>query len=169
MTDGPDRFPVVDALLDGARLWGCELDTTYRVLAATVEPQVDRHPDGEVEDRRLQVLFHPVQRVAASLVRVAEDGRATIERFDQAALPAVVDRFDGPELTGPLVDGPVPDPSSWAPELSLGGTSTAIDGRSHHLELAVSGADGRRLRLAAWFDEVEVRRPDGSTVDLTTG
>lgn len=156
----------VNALLDGARLWGMELDTRYRVLALTVEVEPARHPDGAGDDLRLQLVVHPVSTVTASLVRVDDDGRATIERFDEGQLPLVVDRMDGPHLTRPVLDGPPPDPQRWAPELSLEGASTALDGRAHHLEVAVGGEDGRRLRLAAWFDDLDVRRPDASEVDV---
>ena len=58
----------VDEVLDGATCWGAELDTTYRVLAVTVEPLPGRHPDGDVDDPRLQVVLHPCSEVTARLV-----------------------------------------------------------------------------------------------------
>lgn len=164
MTGRTEAIERVEGLLDGARLWGMELDTRYRVLGLTVEPPAGRHPDGDVADRRLQVVAHPVGRIAASLLRVGGDGPASIEAFSAEQLPLVVDRLDGPVLRAPVLDGPPPDPLRWAPQLSLEGASTAPDGGSHHLEVAVSGG-GRRLRLAAWFDVVELRRPDGSVVE----
>lgn len=159
-----DRTPDIGELLAGARVWGLELETGFRVLAATVEVDGDRHPDGPaVEDPRLQVLFHPVSRVAALLTRADPDGPLAIERFGEAQLPLVVDRFDGPVPARVVLDAG-PDPTTWAPELSLEGASTAPDGRSRDLELVLDGPEGRSLRLAAWFDEVELRRPDGSTI-----
>jgi hypothetical protein len=156
----------LEQLLAGATWWGLELETGFRVLAATVEVPADQHPDGpDVADRRLQVLLHPVARVAALLTRTADEGRLTIEQFDEAQLPLVVDRLDGPVPDELVVDGPPPEPDRWAPALSMEGASNAPDGRRHHLEVAMSGADGRRLRLAVWFDEAELRRPDGSRLE----
>lgn len=102
--------------------------------------------------------------MAVLLTRPTDDGKLAIERFEEAQLPLVVDRFDGPVPDDVTVDGTTPDPGRWAPELSLEGISNAPDGRMHTLELTLDGRDGRRLRLAAWFDEAELRRPDGSTV-----
>lgn len=147
-------------------MWGLELETGFRVLAGTIEVTGDRHPDGaDVDDPRLQFLLHPVARIAALLTRSTPGGPVTIERFEEAQLPLVVDRLDGPTPTTVRLDGAGPEPASWAPELSLAGTSSAPDGRSHTLELELEGPEGRRLRLAVWFDEVEVRRPDGSVVE----
>lgn len=159
-----DDLDALDGWLTGARLWGLELEHQYRVLAATLEVAADRHPDGaDAADPRLQLLLHPVSRVAALLINEAE-GRVTIERFTVEQLAQVVDRFDGPALPAGVIDGPAPVPEDWAPELSLDGASKAFDGRTHHLDLAVSGVHGRRLRLAAWFDVAELRRPDGSDI-----
>lgn len=155
-------------LLRRSRWWGLELETGYRVLAGTVEPPAELHPEGPAAaDRRLQVVLHPVSRVAVLLTRRGNDGQVTIEQFEQPQLPLVVDRLDGPVPDELTVDGPTPDPGAWAPELSLEGASNAPDGRRHTLELSLPGGDGRRLRLAAWFDEVELRRPDGSRLELS--
>lgn len=151
-------------MLDGARLWGLELETRFRVLAATVEPAAARHPEPGAGDPRLQLVLHPVGRIVASLVRRDGD-RATIERFGEDQLALVVDRLDGPRLAGPVIDGVAPDPASWAPEPSMEGASTVGDGDDHHAEFDVTAGD-RRLRLAAWFDVAELRRPDGSELEL---
>lgn len=157
-------------LLSAARVWGLELETGFRVLAGTIEPAPDQHPDGpDVDDPRLQVILHPVSRVAGLLTRPSPEGRVVIERFDESQLPLVVDRFDGPVPTEVRLDGPAPEPSTWAPELSLEGASNAPDGRSHTLDLLLEGPGGRRLRLAVWFDELELRRPDGTSVGPGTG
>lgn len=162
-----DPTAPIDDLLADARVWGLELETGFRVLAATVEVEPDRHPDGpEVEDPRLQVLLHPVSRVAALLTREDPGGPVAIERFGEAQLPLVVDRFDGPVPSRVVLDGR-PDPTAWAPELSLEGASNAPDGRRHDLELTLDGPEGRRLRLAVWFDDIELRRPDGTAIGPT--
>jgi hypothetical protein len=151
----------VDEVLHGAVCWGAELDTTYRVLALTVEPEPDRHPHGAVDDRRLQLVLHPCSEVAAQLVHDAPDGRV-VEQFSVDQLVTVVDRLDCPVLTAPLLRA---DPPPLVGELSLEGAAraTVMDGRRHAALFVLEG-DERVLRLRATYDEVELRRPDGSTV-----
>lgn len=148
----------VDRVLDGATCWGAELDTRYRVLGITVEPAPDRHPDGDVDDRRLQLVLHPCSHVQAQLVH---DG-TTLERFDVAQLVTVVDRLEGPAIDGPVVTGVAPPLTG---DLSLEGRADVPDGRAHVASLVLAGAD-RELTLRATFDTAELRRPDGSVVDL---
>lgn len=154
----PDVRDWIDQVLDGAVCWGAELDTTYRVLALTVEPQPDRHPDGEVADGRLQLVLHPCSEVAARLVH---DG-ATVEQFAVEQLATVVDRLDGPRLSAPVVTA---DPLPLAGELSFEGAARATvrDGRMHAALVRLHGAD-REFTLRATYDDVELRRPDGSVV-----
>lgn len=156
MSDGVRDW--IDHVLDGATCWGAELDTTYRVLAVTVEPHPDRHPDGEVEDRRLQLLLHPCSEVAARLVHDS----ATIEQFTVDQLVQVVDRLDGPTLEAPVITADAPPLSG---DLSLEGAAqpTVWDGRRHAALFQLTGAE-RRLTLRVTYDEAELRRPDGSTV-----
>lgn len=148
----------IDEVLDGATCWGVELDTTYRVLAATVEPLADRHPDGEVDDRRLQLVLHPCSEVAA---RLLHDG-STVEQFTVEQLVMVVDRLDGPALHAPVVTA---DPPPLSGELSLEGAAklNVLDGRRHAALFELAGAD-RTLVLRVSYDEAELRRPDGSTI-----
>ena len=148
----------IDEVLDGARCWGAELDTTYRVLAVTVEPLPERHPDGDVPDGRLQLLLHPCSDVAARLVH---DGR-TVERFGVEQLVVVVDRLDGPTLHAPVVSA---DPPPLTGELSLEGAAnaTVMDGRTHAARFELVGEE-RTLVLRVTYDEAELRRPDGSSV-----
>lgn len=151
----------IDHVLDGAACWGAELDTTYRVLALTVEPAAGRHPDGgpdDVEDPRLQLVLHPCSDVAARLVHAG----TTVEQFTVDQLVAVVDRLDGPRLSAPVVTADVPPLGG---ELSLEGAARATvrDGRTHAALVHLVGGD-RELVLRATYDEAELRRPDGSTV-----
>jgi len=148
----------IDHVLDGAACWGAELDTTYRVLAVTVEPKPDRHPDGAVEDPRLQLVLHPCSQVAARLVHA---GR-TIEQFSVEQLVTVVDRFDGARLSAPVVTA---DPPPLTGELSLEGAArlTMRDGRTHAAKFVLA-AHERELTLRVTYDEAELRRPDGSAM-----
>jgi len=148
----------IDEVLDGAACWGAELDTTYRVLGVTVEPSASAHPDGDVEDRRLQLVLHPCSEVSARLVHEGQ----TVEQFTVEQLVAVVDRFDGALLRAPVVTA---DPPPMAGELSLHGAAkvNVIDGRTHAAQLYLAG-DDRTLTLRVTYDEAELRRPDGSTI-----
>jgi hypothetical protein len=148
----------IDEILDGATCWGAELDTTYRVLAVTVEPHAERHPDGAVDDARLQLLLHPCSEVAARLLHAG----STVEQFRVDQLVAVVERLDGPVLHAPVVTADAPPLTG---ELSLHGTAnvTVTDGRRHTALLDLAGPD-RTLVLRATYDVAELRRPDGSSV-----
>lgn len=149
----------IDHVLDGATCWGAELDTTYRVLAVTVEPRPERHPDGpDVGDPRLQLILHPCSEVAARLVH----DHTTIERFAVEQLVQVVDRLDGPTLSAPVITA---DPPPLTGDLSLEGAAQPIvwDGRTHAALFELSGGE-RTLTLRVTYDEAELRRPDGSTI-----
>lgn len=148
----------IDQVLDGATCWGAELDTTYRVLAVTVEPLPEQHPDGDVADRRLQLVLHPCSEVAARLVH----DQTTIEQFTVDQLVHVVDRLDGPTLSAPVVTA---DPPPLVGEVSLEGAAQPMvrDGRTHAALFELDGED-RHLTLRVTYDEAELRRPDGSTV-----
>lgn len=148
----------IDEVLDGATCWGAELDTTYRVLAVTVEPRAERHPDGVVADARLQLLLHPCSEVAARLLHAG----STVEQFRVDQLVAVVERLDGPVLHAPVVTA---DAAPLTGEMSLQGAAnaTVTDGRRHTALLDLAGPD-RTLVLRVTYDVAELRRPDGSSV-----
>lgn len=148
----------IDEVLDGATCWGAELDLTYRVLALTVEPHPDRHPDGEVDDPRLQLVLHPCSEVQARLVH---DG-TTLEQFAVDQLVDVVHRLGGARLASPVVTADVP---ALVGELSLEGAAQPMvrDGRSHAALVHLQG-EQRELTLRATYDQAELRRPDGSAL-----
>ena len=148
----------LDEVLDGAACWGAELDTTYRVLALTVEPTADRHPDGAVEDRRLQLVLHPCSEIQARLLHAG----TAIEQFGVDQLVTVVDRLGGARLSSPVVTA---DPAPLVGELSLEGAAQPMvsDGRIHAALISLTGGE-RELTLRATYDEAELRRPDGSSV-----
>lgn len=166
MDPGPVTTATVAALVTGAPVLGAEIDLGYRVLAITIEPAPEAHPEPDADDARLQVLFHPVARVAAVLADTSQTP-PVLRRFTEDHLVDVVAALDGRPGEWRF-DGPPPQPETWAPELSMDGASTAPDGRSHHAVLDLDDPAGLRLRLAVWFDEVDVKRPDGSTVLTTT-
>lgn len=149
-------------LLRSGPVWGAEIDIRFRVLAVTVEPAAEAHPDPQAPDRRLQVLFHPVSSVAASLVEHGDDG-AVVRRFDQEQLPDVVAALGGAVTTTDPLPGTPADLDALASRLSLRGQASVGDGFRDHLHLHLA-ADDLSLELWASFDEFEVRAPD-ETVD----
>ncbi|MBY5161523.1 hypothetical protein [Salsipaludibacter albus] len=156
-------------LLTSGPVWGAEVDLQYRVLALTIEPTSDRHPQGDAEDRRLQVLLHPVGAIAAALVRhepgpAPDDApRRTVLRFDQAQLPDVVAALDGADVVGDPLPDALPNLDAMEERLSLRGVAQVAEG--HRLPLALHlVADDLTLDLWATFDDVEVRTPDGEVL-----
>lgn len=148
-------------LLRSGPVWGAEIDIRFRVLALTVEPSAEAHPDPEASDRRLQVLFHPVSAVAASLVEHGGDG-AVVRRFDEEQLPDVVAALGGPTTSTDPLPGVPANLDALGPRLSLRGQASVADGFRDHLHLHLV-ADDLTLDLWASFDEFEVRGPDDTT------
>jgi hypothetical protein len=170
----PRTLEELEAVLDGAALLGLELDTRYRVLAATLEPTPERYPWGsgvggvEVVDRRVQLLASPVSTILGSLrrrVSTSDGPRTEVYTFADEQLVDVVAAFDGAPVSAPLFGQPEPRPGSWAPEWSLEGRSTAGDGVTRTLTVSVNHDDGAGelfLDLFVRFDEVQVRDPFGT-------
>jgi hypothetical protein len=158
----------LEGVLDGAALWGLELDPRYRVLAATFEPTPDRYPWAATEDRRLQVLLFPVSTILASLRHREDDGRLVVRRFRDDQLLDVVAAFEGAQVKGPLFSRPEPRPGEWAPEWSLEGRSTAPDGTRRTFTVQVRH-DDLELDLFARFDDLELKDAAGEGRTLPDG
>lgn len=179
--DGPGRvrtrrtegWPIeslaeLDRELEGALLWGLELDRRYRVLAVTLELADDRAqtlvPAGE--DRRVQLLCSPVSTVLASFRQVA-DGTAQLLTFTDEQLVDVAAAFGGQPLLAPRFGQPEPRPGEWAPQWSLEGRSSAPDGTARTISVGVrriEGSERLELDLFARFDDVQVNAVDGATL-----
>lgn len=154
----------LEPMLDGAALLGLELEPRFRVLAATLEPTVDRYPWGETDDRRMQVLCFPVSTILASL-RQRDGDQVTVREFEVDQLVDVVAALDGPPVSAPVFGRPEPRPGEWAPAFSMQGRSGAPDGTRHTITLSVSH-DDLELDVFARFDEVEVKDPRGEQLAL---
>jgi hypothetical protein len=153
----------LDAVLDGALLHGVELEPTYRVLSATIEPQPGRvvvHGD----DPRVLVVAHPVSTLLATL-REDLGGTGIVRTFEASDLPHVVAALDDVRLAAPCLGLPEPRPGTWGPSWSLEGRSHAPDGTAETLTLSVADAT-LRLDLFARCDVVELRHADGRPIDL---
>jgi hypothetical protein len=156
-----------EAVLDGAALWGLELDPRFRVLAATFEPPADRYPWEATEDRRLQVLLFPVSTILASL-RQRDGDRVVVRRFTDEQLVDVVAAFAGATVAGPLFGRPEPRPGQWAPEWSLEGRSSAPDGIRRTCTIGLRHED-LELDLFVRFDDIEVKDATGAERPLPAG
>jgi hypothetical protein len=154
----------VERLLSESRLVGMELDTRFRVLAATVEPAPGTDPRGDVEDPRVQLLAHPVSTFLGALQRDV-DGQPRLETFETEQLADVASTFAGEPLQAPVLGRPEPRPGEWGPQFSIQGRSTAPDGRSRTVTLAVSTGDAH-LRIFARCDVVELRDAAGDEIPL---
>lgn len=161
----PPSLERLDAVLDGAAVLGLELDTRYRVLAATLEPDEQRDPWPARDDRRVQLLAFPVSTILASLRRGEPDGQISLLTFAEAQLVEVVAALDTPRWRSPVLGRPEPRPGEWGPRFSLEGRSSAPDGTRGSLRLELG--DGELdLAVFARFDEVALKDPEGADLAL---
>lgn len=151
----PER---VRELLRSGPVWGAEIETRFRVLAVTIEPSREVHPDPHADDRRLLLVLHPVGAIAARLVQDSEDG-TTVLRFGEDQLPDVVSALDGPVPAGDPVPDSLPNFDAMGDRLSMRGQAQTGDGTTHHLHLDLR-ADDLGLDLWASYDTAEIRSPD---------
>lgn len=146
-----------------ATVLGFEVDPRRRLAGATFSvltlPERGPAPD----DRRVQIVLHPIGRVTASL----RDGRwddptAEVVPFSLAELLPIVQSFGGLALYGwEFIDVPT---AEWADRLSLDWPS-GDDGLSHSITL-FQDAGNRILYLCAWFDTLAIRDPRGGEIPL---
>ena len=160
----PAAFEALEVLLDEAAVWGLELDPRFRVLAATVEPTVERYRWRLRDDRRIQLLCFPVSTLLASLRRDDEVAPQLLS-FDEEQLVDVVATLGGATLAPPFFGRAEPLAGEWGPEFSLEGRSPAGDGSSHSIVLHLE-QDELRFDLYARFDAVAVKDPDGADLPL---
>jgi hypothetical protein len=149
----------LEEAFSGAALWGLELESRYRVLAATLEPSVDAGA-WELADRRVQLLCSPVSTILGALRRWHRD-QPELVTFEVEQLVEISSGFGGAVLEPPLFGRPEPAPGQWGPRFSLQGRSTAPDGRRSTVTFAVEDADAR-LDVFARFDLAEVRDAEGA-------
>lgn len=153
--------------LNEADLLGFEVDPDRRVAAATFRvltlPDIGPPP----EDSRVRMLFRPVGRVAASLRNgFWNDDAAEVVPFALGELLGVVQSFGGRAIYGwEFFDLHEKELGRWGDRLSLDWRSGA-EGVSRSITVFQSSGAGpiRHLDLCVWFDELEIRRPDGAVV-----
>jgi hypothetical protein len=155
--------------LNEADLLGFEVDPGRRIANATFRVLTLPAEGPPPADRRVQMLFRPVGRVAASLRNgFWNDEAAEVVPFSLAELLGVVESFGGYPIYGwEFFDVHDRELARWGNRLSLDWRSGA-DGLSRSISVfqCSNGGPVRHLDLCVWFDELEVRRPDGSTIAL---
>lgn len=156
---------LVGGLLSTSPVLGADVDIRFRVLAITIEPDVGEHPTPDVDDRRLQVVVHPVGTIAAALVDHADPDRPTVLQFDETNLSDVVSAFSDTVSTVPAFPATMVDVDELGDRLSMFGAAQTGDGDASVLHLHLDQPDGTlTLDLWATFDELELRTPDGQQV-----
>lgn len=152
--------------LDEADLLGFEVNPERRIAGATFRvltlPESGPLPD----DRRVQLLFRPVGRVAASLRNGRwDDPHAAVVPFPIDDLLTIVESFGSlPIYGGEYIDVHASELEKWGDRLSLDWRSGA-DGLSHSITV-FQGSSSRILDLCVWFDELEIRDPGGNRIPL---
>lgn len=154
--------------LNEATLLGVEVDPVRRRAGITLQVLTLPAEEGAAppEDSRVQMLLHPVGRVAASLRAGAwDDAKAPVERFALDQLLRVVQSFGGAPIYGwEFIDRTDDKFTQWSDRLSLD-VRSGVDGMSHTLDLFQEG-NKRHLDLRIWFDELTLRSPRGDTIPL---
>jgi hypothetical protein len=152
----PDRL---ERALSRSQLWGLELDPRFRVLAVTLELADGEDPWPLGDDRRVQLLCHPVSTILGALHRF-DTGEPQLVTFEVDQLVDIAAAFGGTTLTPPLFGRPEPRPGQWGPRFSLEGRSSAPDGRTRTVSIEVAD-DAARLQVFVRCDIVEVRDAAG--------
>jgi hypothetical protein len=161
-----DQRSSLGVALNEADLLGFEVDPKTRVAAATFRiltlPEEGRPP----EDPRVQFLFRPVGRVAASLRNGAwDDPEAEIVPFEIQELLEVVQSFGGQPIYGwEFFDVHEEALRQWGSRLSLNWRS-GEEGVSHSICLFQDPGD-RILDLCVWFDDFEIKSPTGDSISV---
>jgi len=151
--------------LNEATLLGLELDPSRRLANGTFAV-LSLPESGEVpSDRRVQVLFVNVGRVAATLTQPDQPGAVPVQ-IEQ--LLDAVQSFGGRAIYGweffDIKDNPL-QPSGAGKSLDI----EFEDGsRAHSINLFQEDGQegGRRIDICIWFEGLALLTPDGNEVDL---
>jgi hypothetical protein len=167
MTLTEDEKRAIGVALNEATLVGLELDPARRLANATFAVLTLREEGPPPEDCRVQILFWPVGRLAASL-RLGrwDDPDAEVVPFTVEELLSVVQSFGGLPIYGwECIDLHDEELAKWGDRLSLDHRAGTA-GMSHSILLFQEGHD-RHLDILLWFDKLQVRTPDGSEIPLS--
>jgi hypothetical protein len=155
--------------LNEADLLGFEVDPSRRLASATFRVLTLPAEGSPPADCRIQMLFRPVGRVAASLrAGYWDDSSAPVVPFALGDLLAVVQSFGGQPIYGwEFFDLHEKELARWGDRLSLDWRSGG-DGLSRSITVFQTSGRGpsRHLDVCVWFDELEARTPGGAIVPL---
>lgn len=152
--------------LNEATLLGVEIDTDRKLAAATFSVLTLPEEGSPPNDPRVQFIFFPVGRVAASL-RLGRwnNPEAEVVPFQIEELLSVVKGFGGLPIYGwEFFDVHEKDFVRWSDRLSFD-YSSGPEGLEHSILLFQEGPD-RHLDLCLWFDTLEVKDPQGKEIKL---
>jgi hypothetical protein len=152
--------------LNEATLLGLEVDPQRRVAGATFSVFTLPEEGPAPEDTRVQMLFEPVGRLAASL-RLGhwDDSSAEVVTFSIEELLAQVQSFGGLPVYGwEFFDVHEKDFPKWNDRLSIDCRS-GEDGQEHTISLFQEG-DERHLDICLWFDDFRIRNASGNEITL---
>ena len=146
-------------------LLGAEIVPERSLVAVTLDV-LSLPPEGPPsDDRRIQMILHPVGRVAASL-RLGhwDDDDAKVVPFEAEALLSIVEGFKSAIYGWEFFDVEAGF-DNWRDRLSLDYRS-GDDGNSHSITLFQEDAN-RHLDLRIWFDQLQLKNPDGQELDVS--
>jgi hypothetical protein len=152
--------------LNEATLLGVEVDTNRQLAAATFSALALPEEGSPPDDPRVQFIFVPVGRVAASL-RLGrwDDPQAEVVPFSIEELLSVVQSFGGLPIYGwEFFDIDDKDFVRWSDRLSFDYRSGA-EGFTHSILLFQEGHD-RHLDICLWFNELEIKDSQGNDILL---
>ncbi|MEH2181838.1 hypothetical protein [Nostoc sp.] len=152
--------------LNEATVLGFEVSDQHRVAAATFEVLTLPEQGNPPEDSRVQFIFAPIGRIAASL-RLGrwDDDTAQVVPFTIDQLLRVVQNFRGQPIYGwEFFDIHQKDFSRWADRLSVD-CLWEPEGLSHSITLFQEGND-KHLDICLWFDDFIIKDPHGNQIPL---
>jgi hypothetical protein len=156
----------LNVALNEATLLGLEVSSRQRIAAAPFGvlslPVTGPSPVGY----SVQMLFRPVGRVVVSLRdgRWDDAGAAVLPVTIEDLLPIFQSFHCQPIYGWEFFDVHDKGLARWGNRVSLDWRSGS-DGVAHSITLFQEGA-ARHLDLCVWFDELEVREPDGKAMSL---
>src|SRR5258708_3697785 len=151
--------------LNEAILLGMEVDTSRNLAAATFRVLTLPEQGLPPADSRVQIIFAPVGRVAASL-RLGrwDDREARVSPFQIDELLSVVQSFGGLPIYGwEFLDTDDKDFPRWSDRLSLD-LRTDVEA-THSITVFQAGAD-RHLDVCLWFNRLEIKDPRGEGISM---
>jgi len=152
--------------LNEATLLGLEVDPQRRIAEATFSVLALPEAGPAPEDTRVQMLFEPVGRLAASL-RLGhwDDASVEVVTFSIEELLVQVQSFGGCPIYGwEFFDVHEKDFSQWKDRLSID-WQRGEGGREHTISLFQEG-DERHLDICLWFDGFLIRNAAGNEISI---